>query len=83
MKLLSDKDVNYDKLRNRGTGSHEAPMDYKIIIYPFDKYLIKIKVSPDDKFLEIVEIKVNKDFLSYQEKATPKDSHHVEDYYRE
>jgi len=84
LKLFNSKDaLDYDKLRSRGTGAHEAPANYKIIVYPFDKYLIKIMLSPDDRFIGIVEINVNKDFLSYQQKATPKGSHDVEEYYRE
>lgn len=64
------------------TGSFEIPK-YKIIIYPFDKYEITIKLSEDNKFIEILEVKVNKDFISYKQKITPKGFHDVEKYYNE
>ena len=69
--------------KNRGTGSHEDLEDYKIIIYPFDKYQIKIKLTHTNKFIEIMEIKVNKEFLSYKQKLTPFSFHDVEEFYRE
>lgn len=83
MKLLSSKDSNYDKSKSLGTGSHDSSTEYKTINFPFDKYLIKVKLTPDDKFIGIIEIKINKDFLSYEQKATPKGSHDVDEYYRE
>jgi hypothetical protein len=81
--VRSDKDLNYEKLRNRGTGSHEVTEDYKIIEYPFDKYVIKIKLSPNNEFIEIVEIRINKEFLSYKQKVTSKGFHDVDEFYRE
>ncbi|GAI01699.1 unnamed protein product [marine sediment metagenome] len=81
--MLSDKNFDYDRLRNRSTGSHEVPKDYKIVVYPFDKYLITIKLSPNNEFIGIVEIKVNKDFLSYKQKLPPKGFHDVEEFYKE
>lgn len=56
-----------DIFKNRGTGSHDFE-DYKIIIIPFDKYQIKIKLTHANEFTEIMEIKVNKEFLSYKQK---------------
>jgi len=81
--VLSDKDFDYNKLKNKGTGSHEVPKDYKIIDCPFDRYLVTIKLTPDNEFVEIVEVKVNKDFLSYKQKMPPKGFHDVEEFYRE
>ncbi|GAI43482.1 unnamed protein product, partial [marine sediment metagenome] len=52
-------------------------------LYPFDKYLITIKLSPSNEFIGIVEIKVNKDFLSYKQKLPPKGFHDVEEFYKE
>ena len=59
-----------DFFKNQGTGSHEDFEDHKIIIYPFDKYQIKIKLTRANEFIEIMEIKVNKEFLSYKQKLT-------------
>jgi len=79
----SDKDFDYNKLRNQGTGSHEVSKDYKTVVYPFDKYLITIKLSPNNEFIGIAEVKINKDFISYKQKAPPKGFHDVEEFYRE
>jgi len=74
---------DYDKFRNGGTGSHDIPVDYKLIVYPFDKYEITVKVSPDNKFIEILEVKINKDFRSYKQKIASQGFHDVEEFYRE
>jgi len=66
------------------TGSHEEePVNYKVIVYPLDKYLIKIKLTPSNEFIEIIEIKVNKSFLSHKQKMTSKGYHDVDEFYRE
>ncbi len=80
---LDANDYDYDKLENKGTGSHEEYDNYKIIIYPFDKYEIKIKLTSDNGFIEIMEVKVNKEFLSYKQKITSKGFHDVDEFYRE
>jgi len=77
------KDYNYGNFRNQGTGGYDLPDDYKIIIYPFDKYEIKIKLTPSNEFIGIIEIKVNKEFLSYEQKITPKGFHDVDEFYPE
>jgi len=75
--------IDYDRFRDWGTGSHDTPMDYKIIVYPFDKYEIVVKVSHDNKFIEILEVRINKDFRSYKQKIASQDFHDVEEFYRE
>ena len=80
---LYTEDYDYDKLKNRGTGSHDEPDDYKIIPYTFDKYQIKIKLTPSNEFIGIIEVKINKEFLSYKQKITPKGYHDVDEFYRE
>lgn len=75
------EEMEYSK--NQRTGSHEKPKHYKILVYPFGKYEIKIKLSPDNEFLGILEVKVNKDFLSYKQKMVSKGFHDVEEFYKE
>jgi hypothetical protein len=71
------------KVKNEGTGSPSIPSEYKDIIYAFDKYEIKVRLTPDNQFIGIVEVKVNKDFLSYKQKVTSKGFHDVEEFYKE
>ena len=71
------------KEKKEGTGSPSTPSEYKDIIYAFDKYEIKVRLTPNNEFIGIVEVKVNKDFLSYKQKVTSKGFHDVEEFYRE
>jgi len=80
---FKDKDYDYNNIKNQGTGSHEKLDDYKIILYPFDKYQIKIKLSPSNEFIGIVEVKVNKEFLSHKQKITSQGFLDVEEFYQE
>lgn len=47
------------------TGDTIEPTSHKILIYPFERYEISIKVGPNNEFLGIVEVKVNNQFMSY------------------
>ena len=38
---------DYEELKDKGTGNQGELADYKIIIFPFDKYEIKIKLLPE------------------------------------
>jgi hypothetical protein len=71
-----DLDIN-------ATGNHKDYEDFKIIVCPFEKYEIKIKLTTDNKFLEIIEVKLNKDFLNYKQKMASKGAHDVDKFYRE
>jgi len=78
------KNYDYEKYVGQGTGSHKE--ERKTIVFPFDKYQIKIALTPDDKFIEISEIKINKDFLSYKQKLIskgPKGYHDVDEFYKD
>lgn len=77
------KDYNYNTLKNQGTGGRDKPEDYKTIIYPFDKYQIKIKLSSSNEFIGIIEVKINKEFLSYKQKIASQNFHDVDRFYRE
>lgn len=80
---LREETYGYDKFKKEGTGSHEVSENYKTIIYPFDKYQIKIKVTPNNEFIGITEVKINKDFLSYRQKMSIKGYHDVDKFYPE
>jgi len=72
---------DYEELKDKGTGSHSEVTDYKIVVFPFDKYQIKIKLKPNNEFLEVIEVKINKEFLSHKQKITHADFHDVEEFY--
>lgn len=80
---LHENEYDYDTLKDKGTGSHAEFDDYKIIVYPFGRYHIKIKVTPSNEFIGIVEVGVNKDFLSYKQKIASSGEHDVDEFYRE
>ncbi len=75
-------DFHYKKFRKLGTGG-QTTEEINEIVYPFDKYEIKVSLSPDNKFIGITGIKINKDFLSYKQKISRKGFHDVEDFYPE
>ncbi len=77
---LSNND--FFETKNQVTGSHDQE-DGKYLIYPFDHYEIKVKLSYDGKFLGVSEVKINKDFLSHKIKSTPKGYHDVDEFYAE
>ena len=74
--------VDSKKLKDIGSGSHAPSKDYKMIVYPFGKYEIEVKLSQDDKFIGIMGVRLNKDFLSYKQKISSKGFHDVEDFYK-
>lgn len=80
---FKDKNYDYNNIKNQGTGSLEKFDDCKIILYPFDKYQIKIKLTPSNEFIGIIEIKVNKEFLSHKQKITSQGFLDVEEFYKE
>jgi hypothetical protein len=65
------------------TGSHGESTEYKIVVYPFDKYRIKIKLTPTDEFVEIMEVEINKDFLSHKQRLGVQSYLDADEYYRE
>lgn len=74
---------DYEELKDKGTGSQGELTDYKIIVFPFDRYEIKIKLKPNNEFLEVIEVKINKEFLSHKQKIAPKGYHDVDKFYPE
>ena len=77
------EDFDYKRLKNRGTGGHRTPEDFKEIVYPFHKYEITVKVSLDNEFIGISKVKVNKDFRSYKQRIVSKGFHDVDEFYKE
>jgi hypothetical protein len=77
------KGYDYDEPRDEGTGSHEQLSHCRVVVYPFDKYEIKVRLTADNRFIEIAEVKVNKEFLSHKQKITPQGFHDVDEFYRE
>lgn len=75
------KDYDYDELKKQGTGSHDEPEEYKIIVYPFDKYQIKVKLTLANEFIGITEVEINKEFLSHRQKIAPQGYHDVDEFY--
>lgn len=64
----SKKEYSYKEMQNKGTGSHGEFENYKIIVYPFERYQIKIQLGLANEFMGVVEVKINKEFLSYNQK---------------
>lgn len=76
--------MNHNNLINKTSVTGELEdKDYKIIEYPFDKYLLKIALTITNEFLAVVEIKINKDFLTYKEKIINQSHYDVDEYYYE
>lgn len=75
-------EFDYEKIKRKGTGDKNFESeDYKLMIFPFNKYEIKIKLTSDNKFIEIVEVKINKDFIADKRKRINRGYHDVEEYY--
>lgn len=74
----------FNKWIKMGTGSNSDNWDKsRIIIYPFDKYELKIRLGPANEFLEIIEIKLSESFLSYNQKVANLKYHDVDDFYKD
>jgi len=69
-----------DEQEDRGTGSFGPSKGYITRIYPFNQYLITIKLAPDGTFVGIEEVRVNKDFRSYKQKVSQKIFRYVDEY---
>jgi hypothetical protein len=79
---LIPKEYSIENLGEKTTGNHDELVNYKIILYPFDKYQIKIKLTPANEFIEVMEVQINKDFLSHKQKITSKGLRDVDKFYR-
>lgn len=57
-----------------------ASGNFKVIIFPFNQYELKIKLTAENKFVEVLEVKINKDFLSHQQKMASLSSLNIEQF---
>ena len=80
---MNSSEDKVSNVKRNGTGFPDFPIEYKDIVYPFDKYEITVRLTPKHEFLGIVEIKINKEFMSYKQRLANKGFHDVEEYYRE
>lgn len=53
------------------------------INYPFEKYILKIRLSSENKFIGIEEILINKEFITYVQQNRSKGYHDIEQFYSE
>lgn len=65
------------------TGGAEGPGRFRIVAYPFDRYVIYVKLDDSNRFIEITQVAVNKQFLSDKQKLASMSYLDVEEYYRE
>lgn len=73
---------NTEDYTTSATGESDKE-EFTSIIYPFDRFEIKVKLTKSGKFVEITSVKINKDFLSHAQRLNNSDVHDVEDYYKE
>jgi uncharacterized protein (TIGR04255 family) len=57
--------------------------EFKIIVIPFGRYNIGMRLSENNEFRGIESVEVNKDFLTYKQRVTPKGFHDVNEFYKE
>jgi hypothetical protein len=70
-------DVQADDFEGTGSISFNS---YKTITFPFEQYVLTIKLTLDNKFVEVLEIKINRDFLSHKQKMSSLHSIDIESY---
>jgi hypothetical protein len=75
---MSDESRIDHKEEDKGTGG--TSKEYVTRIYPFDKYLIVVKLTADGRFVGIEEVRVNKDFRSYKQRASQEIFNYVDEY---
>ena len=74
--------IESTELEEKGTG-FIGPNEYIIVDYPFDKYIVKVKLTLNHEFIGILEIKINKEFLDFKQKMTSQGYHDVDEFYPE
>ena len=67
------------KISGNGTGDFEEEFITKEI--PFEKYIVKVKLTLSGKFIGIEEISFSKDFLTNKQKLLKQSAKDVEEYY--
>lgn len=77
--LVQEYENNSLKISGNGTGDFEEEFITKEI--PFEKYIVKVKLTLSGKFIGIEEISFSKDFLTYKQKLLKQSAKDVEKYY--
>ncbi len=54
-----------------GTGS-TSTKDFVTLEYPFERYVITVKLTSDGRFVGIEEVRINQDFRSYKQSVPQK-----------
>lgn len=67
-------------IKELGTESEKLSKRIKIIEYPFERYIIKVRLSLENEFLGITEIKINKDFRSIENRLRNVRVHNLEEF---
>lgn len=80
---MDTSELDYKNLKKKGTGSQENNEDYKIKVYPFGKYEIKVKLTLKNEFIGITEVKINKKFLSLEKQIQTTGFHDVDKFYED
>lgn len=65
------------------TGSIEEPGRFRIVAYPFDRFVVYVKLDEKDQFIGITEIKLNQQFLSSKQKLASMSFVDVEEFYKD
>jgi len=68
---------------NPSTGENESDRNLREIVYPFEKYEVKVLIDNYGTFKGISEIKINKDFRSIKQKIESTGYVDVDDLYKE
>lgn len=82
MESIKDFLETNDNFYNESTGSLYSEKT-KTILFPLDKYIIKVLVTETNKFIGIKEIAINKDFLSLSQKISSNNFLDIEEFYKE
>lgn len=62
------EDIFYGEIKTQVTGSRDFLANTKVVDIPFDKYIIKIRLSDSNEFVGIEEVNVNKDFFNHAQR---------------
>jgi hypothetical protein len=76
----------YGFIHVSGTGSGDYMSNSRLVEMPFDKYIVKIRISSTNEILGIEEITINKDFLSHSQKLqalSQQGYHDVDEFYKD
>lgn len=82
---MDSQQLDYRDSEIQETGAHRSAKS-RIVVCPFDRYLVQIELGPGDEFLGIAGISVNRAFLSTAQRIASLQAlgyHDVDDFYRQ